>query len=91
MIKDLRATMEREKAPMGVFITVALPSKPMEKEAAAVGVFHSEVTGRSYPRLQIITLAELFQGKRPDIPWVDPSAAFKTAGREATGKQGQLL
>ena len=91
MIRDLHSAMEREKAPMGVFITKALPTKPMEREAAAVGVFHSPATGKSYPRLQIVTLAELFAGKRPDIPFVDPGAAFKRAAREDSGRQGSLL
>ena len=63
----------------------------MEREKAAVGRFHAEATGKSYPRLQILTLAELFAGKRPDIPWVDPNAAFRRAGREDTGQQQQLL
>lgn len=91
MIRDLHSAMEREKAPIGVFITKALPTSVMEKEAAAVGRFHAEATGKSYPRLQIITLAELFAGKRPDIPYVDPGAAFKRAAREDTAKQGSLL
>jgi hypothetical protein len=91
VVKDLRATMDKEGAPIGVFITKALPTKVMEKEAASVGVFHSSATGKSYPRLQIITLAELFAGKRPDIPYVDPTAAFRRAAREDTGKQGSLL
>ena len=91
MIRDLHSAMEREKAPIGVFITKALPSGPMEREAAAVGRFHAEATGKTYPRLQIITLAELFQGKKPDIPFVDPGAAFKRAGREETGRQETLL
>ena len=45
-----------------------------------------------YPRLQIITLAELFQGKKPDIPFVD-QASVKRAKREDTGErnQGDLL
>lgn len=91
MIRDLHSAMEREKAPMGVFITKALPSSVMEREAAAVGRFHSEATGKTYPRLQILTVAELFQGKRPDIPYVDPTAAFKRPAREEAGKQPSLL
>lgn len=55
------------------------------------GVFHSALTGKSYPWLQILTLAELFAGKRPDIPYVDPSAAFKRAARETTEVQARLL
>jgi DNA modification methylase len=39
MIRDLHSAMEREKAPIGVFITAALPTRPMETEAAAVGRF----------------------------------------------------
>lgn len=91
MIRDLHSAMEREKAPIGVFLTKALPTKVMEREAAAVGRFHSVATGRDYPRLQIITLAELFRGRRPDIPYVDPTAAFRRAAREDTGRQASLL
>ena len=91
MIRDLHSTMERERAPIGVFLTKALPSAPMEKEAAAVGRFHSEATGKSYPRLQIITVAELFAGKRPDIPFIDPGAAFRTAPREVANRQAALI
>ena len=39
MIRDLHSAMEREKAPIGVFITKALPTSVMEREAAAVGRF----------------------------------------------------
>lgn len=90
MIRDLHSAMEREKAPIGVFITATLPTSVMEREAAAVGRFQSEATGRTYARLQIITLAELFQGKKPDIPYVDSSAAFKRAGREEP-RQDKLI
>ena len=91
MIRDLHSAMEREKAPIGVFITASLPTRPMETEAAAVGRFEDE-WGRTYPRLQIITLAELFQGKKPDIPFVDP-ASVKRAKREdeAARNQGSFL
>ncbi|WP_219729801.1 hypothetical protein [Sphingomonas sp. NBWT7] len=91
MIRDLHSAMEREKAPIGVSITKALPTKVMEREAAAVGVFRAEATGKSYPRLQIVTLAELFDGKRPDIPCVDPTAAFRRAACETTEAQARLL
>ena len=91
MIRDLHSVMTREKAPAGVFITRNAPTKAMAREAAAVGVFRAEATGRNYPRLQIITLADLFDGKRPDIPYVDPTAAFRRAAREITVSQARLL
>jgi site-specific DNA-methyltransferase (adenine-specific) len=82
--------MERERAPMGVFVTAAEPTAPMLREAAAVGRFTDEFD-RSWPRLQIVTLAELFQGRRPAIPFVDPLVALRRARREATAKQEMLL
>ncbi len=92
-VKDigrLAQVMEREAAKLGVFITAQPPTRAMERDAAAVGVWENEYTGRKHPRLQIITLAELFQNRRPDIPWVDASMV-KQAKREDTGKQGSLL
>lgn len=92
-VKDigrLAQVMEREKAPLGVFITAENPTRAMEKDAAAVGLWENELTGRKHPRLQILTLAELFQGKRPDIPWVDASV-LKSAKREDMTSQGTLL
>lgn len=91
MIRDLHSAMERERAPIGVFITKALPTSAMLKEAASVGRFHAAATGKSYARLQILTLAELFQGRKPDIPYIDPGAAFRKAAREDTARQAQLL
>jgi site-specific DNA-methyltransferase (adenine-specific) len=43
------------------------------------------------PKIQIITLAELFQGIRPRIPRIDTAATFRAAARERTETQGQLL
>lgn len=89
MVRDLIAVVEREKAAIGILISLALPTKPMEKEAAAAGFFETP-TGK-VPKIQIITLAELFQGIRPRIPWIDTAATFKTAAREDRGKQGKLF
>lgn len=92
-VKDvgrLAQVMQREGAKIGVLLTAQPPTRAMERDAAAVGVWENEYTGRKHARLQIITLAELFQNKRPDIPWVDTSGQ-KKAKREDTSKQGKLL
>lgn len=90
MIRDLHSTMEREKALAAVFVTKALPTKPMIQEAAKVGLFESEVTGRKHARLQILTLAEIFADKRPDLPWV--VSPYKKAQRsQKPDGQGKLL
>jgi site-specific DNA-methyltransferase (adenine-specific) len=80
-VRDLHSVIEREKAAIGVLITAVLPTRAMQTEAAAVGLFDCGLEEK-FPRLQMITLAELFQGKRPRIPLVDTAATFRTAARE---------
>ncbi|MFZ5835146.1 MAG: DNA methyltransferase [Pseudomonadota bacterium] len=90
-VRDLHSVIEREKAAIGVLITAMLPTRAMQKEAAAVGLYDCGLEEK-FPRLQIITLAELFQGKRPRIPLVDTAATFRTAAREdlSRTRQGNL-
>ena len=92
MVKDLIATIAKEKAKIGVFITLAPPTKVMETEAVSAGFYDppaGALQAKKVPRIQILTIADLFAGKRPNIPLVD-SAAFRKAPKE-TAKQGSLL
>jgi DNA modification methylase len=90
MVRDLKGVMEREKAEMGIFVCVVNPSREMEREAAAAGVYVDPGTGSTFPRLQIFTLAELFQGRQPKVPLLDRQAGFKRAKREQTAAQHGL-
>jgi len=58
-IRDLVGTMAREKADLGVFITLTEPTKPMKTEAASAGAYESPYDRQSYPRVQILTIDEL--------------------------------
>jgi site-specific DNA-methyltransferase (adenine-specific) len=89
MVRDLIAVVEREKAAVGVLISLALPTRAMEREAAAAGFFESPF--ESVPKIQIITLAELFQGIRPRIPRIDAAATFRAAARERQETQPRLI
>jgi site-specific DNA-methyltransferase (adenine-specific) len=40
----------------------------MDKAAAEAGLYHSELADRDYPRVQILTIRELLEGKRPLLP-----------------------
>jgi site-specific DNA-methyltransferase (adenine-specific) len=69
MIRDLKGVLEREKAEIGLFVTLDEPSAPMRLEAATAGVYHSELSGRDYQKIQILTIAELLEEhRRPDLP-----------------------
>jgi hypothetical protein len=87
MIRDLGHVVDREKARIGVFITLGEPTGPMRKEAVKAG-FYETLYGK-YPKIQILTIAELFEGKQPNIPLVDPSF-FKKAQKEQLENQDNL-
>lgn len=83
--------MEREKAALGVFITLEPPTQPMRVEAAAAGYYQSDVWQRDVPRIQIATIEELLAGRRPDIPRSQQSPyAQATRIRRPEGTQPPL-
>ena len=88
MVRDLKGVLDREKAPIGVLLTLEPPTRPMEKESASAGFY--ALGARQYPRLQIITVEQALAGLKPAIPNVDTGAAFRRAPREASGKQPAL-
>ena len=67
-IRDLKGTVEREKADLGLFITLEEPTREMRTETASAGFYHSEIWQRDYPRMQIRTIADLLEGRDFDIP-----------------------
>ena len=79
-IGQLRGTIEREGAAIGVFITLEEPSRPMLIEAASAGYYRSPGWGRDYPRIQILTIAELLAGAQVQMPPTEVGT-FKQAQR----------
>jgi site-specific DNA-methyltransferase (adenine-specific) len=79
--------VDREKAKIGVFITLADSTGPMRTEAVKTGYFGTPYG--KYPKIQILTIRELFEGKQPNIPLVD-SSSFKKAPKESAGDQDAL-
>jgi site-specific DNA-methyltransferase (adenine-specific) len=67
-IRDLGHVIKRENSQAGIFITLEKPTKDMMKEAVTEGFFESESFGGKYPRLQILTLEDLFAGQKPKLP-----------------------
>ncbi len=89
-IRDLKGTMEREKAAMGLFITLEEPTREMEREAVSAGFYKSELWQRDFPKMQIRTVGELLQGKEFEMP--STQGMYKPAPRVKAkkGKQGRL-
>jgi site-specific DNA-methyltransferase (adenine-specific) len=90
-VHKLKSVIEREKALMGIFITLNPATKPMRAEAASAGfvTLNMGVGSAQFPRIQIVTIEELLEGKRLALPIID-STAFKKAKREKTETQNEL-
>jgi len=67
-IRDLKGTVEREGAAIGVFITLENPTQAMTKEALAAGWYESRTWGKKYRRTQILTIGDLFDGVGVAMP-----------------------
>ena len=68
LIRDLKGTVDREKAALGLFITLEDPTRDMRTEAVSAGFYHSEVWQRDYPKIQIRTIEDLLTGNTFDLP-----------------------
>ena len=67
-MRDLRGVLDREKAAMGVLISLQPPTGPMEAEAASAGFYTHKMNAQQYPRLQLRTVKELMEGKGIERP-----------------------
>jgi DNA modification methylase len=65
-IRELKDVSSKEA--MGVLLTLEPPTTPMVKEALDAGYYHSPIWNKDYPRIQIITVEELLNGKTVDMP-----------------------
>ena len=94
MIATLKGDMEREKAEIGVFITLHPPTEPMRQEALSSGVYTPEhFPDQQYPRLQILNIDDLFSGHQVAYPRGGAPATFRQAPRRrrSQGRQNTLV
>jgi SAM-dependent methyltransferase len=88
MVSELSGVLEREKAQIGVLITMVEPTSAMRANAASGG-FYESPWGR-HPRLQILTVAELLAGKKIDMPQTQGvNVTFQKAPKAKSTSSGQ--
>jgi site-specific DNA-methyltransferase (adenine-specific) len=85
-IRELIAVVDRERAKIGVYISLEPHTEPMKKEAAGAGLYDGP-TGK-VPKIQLFTIEELFAGKKTQIPLME--RGFKAAAREERDDQSEL-
>lgn len=67
-IRDFAHVVNREKATLGLFLSLDEPTVPMRKEAGEFGFYTSPLGERRIPRLQLRTVGDLLEGKPFDVP-----------------------
>ena len=83
-VRDLRGVVEREKAAIGVLVSMEEPTRGMRSEAAEAGAYKSgwgAGNPTEHPRIQLITIAELLGGKKIDAPPMQDVRTFRKAPR----------
>jgi DNA modification methylase len=88
-VGELRGVVERDNAPLGILITLREPTAPMVKEAASAGFFDTPFG--QFPRIQVVSVATLLDGRLPKLPPQERGGGYKRAARESELTQDRLL
>jgi len=92
-IRDLRGVIDRESAEIGVLITLRGPTRDMRTEALSAGYYTSPWNNQDHPRIQILTIKELLEGKKIDYnPAQGANVTFQKApkAKKQAGKQQEM-
>ena len=87
VLRELRGVLENDHALMAGLIVMHSPG---DRQAASFGRFRADVDdlavhGRPYPRMQMLTVQEILDGKRFDTPSVVGSGSAQTVFGVADG------
>ena len=89
-IRDLKGVVEREKAALGLFISLDDPTRDMRTEEAGGGFYHSELWQRDFPKIQLRTIADLLADRGFDLPPRQPMYQPAERVRPTEGEQWAL-
>lgn len=89
-IRDLIGAMTNTRSKIGVFVTLNAPTSAMEDAARGAGSV--DVGGKLRPAVQILTIEQLLDNRRPNLPPIhDIISAAATARRAAQRREPEPL
>jgi len=88
-VRELKAVAANDA--IGVFITLEPPTGPMKVEAVDTGFYHSPIWDKDYPKVQILTIDELLQGKTVDMPPQTQTDVTFAKAPKVSKKEGEQL
>ena len=89
-VRDLIGVLDREKAVIGILISMQEATAPMKTEAATAGHFESTTWNKKYPKVQLLTIADILSGKQIEMPPIrQVNTTFKKAPKVEEKEQDQ--
>lgn len=82
MVRDLIGTVSNEGADMGILLTMSHPTAGMVKAAREAGVIRS-TSHEDVPKIQIITIEDVFAERHPRLPGRNVTHESATTGSQA--------
>ncbi|MEZ5673663.1 MAG: DNA methyltransferase, partial [Thiotrichaceae bacterium] len=67
IIRELNGTIERENAACGILLTL-YPMPNLVKDSKQYGSYYNKLVARDYPKIQVVSVAEIFGGKLLELP-----------------------
>lgn len=67
-IRELRDVIGKQKAAMGILLTLEEPTSEMNKEVVSTDPYVSPLWKHEFPKIQILTIEQLLKGERPKTP-----------------------
>lgn len=89
IIRHIVAAIDAQKAELGVVIVMDNVMKELRDAAEHSGIYHHPLTGRHYPKVQIISVLELLRGDGVNMP--TPVFPHLRTSRHEGGNQPSLL
>lgn len=80
VVRELFGTVEREKAACGILLTL-YPMPNLVKNCKQYGNYQNNFTGNLYPKIQVVCVEEILNGKFMDLP--NPREVLKKAEQHA--------
>jgi DNA modification methylase len=88
-VRDLRGVIEREKAQIGVLITLNPATRDMQRDASEAGFYRPKsMYEGEFPRIQILTIEELLNDARIAYPgWGSGNVTHRRAPKASAKKK----
>jgi DNA modification methylase len=90
-VDQLAGTMAREGAEFGFLLCLNAPSAGVYKRAQSNGKYRHQLLNRDYDRVQIITVQDIMNGLRLDLPMARPDAVKSAVNSGDADRQEVLL